>query len=110
MFSTDIIDTDMFLDLQHDAQTLYFHLAMRADDDGFVSSPRRIQRLIGVDHESMEVLIKTGLIILFGSGVAVITHWKIHNYIQSDRYRETLYTEEKQRLSLNKNNVYILDT
>ena len=44
MFSLDVVDTDRFLDMSASAQALYFHLGMRADDDGFVSSPRKIAR------------------------------------------------------------------
>ena len=111
MFTMKIIDSDAFLDMPLSAQALYFHLSMRADDDGFVNSPRRIMRLICCSDDDMKLLIAKNFVILFDSGIVVIKHWRIHNYIQKDRYHETNYTEEKKMLRLNKNNSYsVLDT
>ncbi len=110
MFSMDIIDTDRFLEMPMTSQLLYFHLAMRADDDGFVSSPKRILRLIGVAEDDFRMLLAKDFIIPFDSGICVIKHWKIHNYIQSDRYHATMYTEEKRQLIEDDSKVYSLDT
>lgn len=109
MFSLDIVDTDKFLDMPISAQCLYFHLGMRADDDGFISSPKQIMRMTTCTQGDMRILIENGFIIPFESGIVVIRHWKQHNYIQSDRYRKTKFTEERSRLELT-NNVYMLDT
>lgn len=109
MFSLDVINTDKFLDMPISAQCLYFHLGMRADDDGFISSPKQIMRMITCTQGDMRILVENGFIIPFESGIVVIRHWKQHNYIQSDRYRKTKYTEERARLELI-NNVYKLDT
>lgn len=103
-----IVDTDAFLDMSQTAQLLYFHFSMRADDDGFVSNPKKIMRMIGVQDDDMKVLIAKKFIIPFDSGVCVIKHWKIHNYIQNDRYSETNYTEEKKKLLLKENGSYKL--
>lgn len=108
MFSMKIVDTDAFLDMSQTAQLLYFHFSMRADDDGFVSNPKKIMRMIGVQDDDMKVLIAKKFIIPFDSGVCVIKHWKIHNYIQNDRYSETNYTEEKKKLLLKENGSYKL--
>lgn len=110
MFSMDIIDTDMFLEMPSTTQLLYFHLSMRADDDGFVSSPKRIIRLIGASDDDMRILFSKQFVIPFDSGICVIRHWKIHNYIQKDRYHETIYREEKLMLEEDINGVYKLDT
>jgi uncharacterized phage protein (TIGR02220 family) len=110
MFSMDIIDTDYFLEMPATTQLLYFHLAMRADDDGFVSSPKRILRLIGSSEDDLKMLLRKEFVIPFDSGVCVIKHWKIHNYIQSDRYNETIYTEEKKQLTIADNKSYEVDT
>ena len=110
MFSMDIIDTDRFLEMPATTQLLYFHLAMRADDDGFVSSPKRILRLLGSSEDDLKMLLAKDFVIPFESGVCVIKHWKIHNYIQSDRYNETMYTEEKKLLSITENKSYEVDT
>lgn len=108
MFSKTIIDSDLFLDMPLSTQCLYFHLGMRADDDGFINNPKKIQRMIGCSEDDLKLLIVKNFIIPFDSGVVVIKHWKIHNYIRPDRYKETLYLEEKSHLVLNKNKEYEL--
>lgn len=109
MFSLTVIDTDKFLDMSSAAQSLYFHLGMRADDDGFVSSPKKIASIANCSIDDLKLLVAKGYIIPFESGVIVITHWKQHNYIQSDRYRKTTYKTEREQLEL-VDNVYKLDT
>ena len=87
MFAKTIIDSDAFLDMPATSQLLYFHLAMRADDDGFVNSPKKILRVIGCGEDDLKLLFAKKFLIPFDSGVVVIKHWKIHNYIQKDRYK-----------------------
>jgi hypothetical protein len=108
MFSKDVIDTDMFLEMPISTQLLYFHLALRADDDGFVSSPKRILRLIGCSEDDLKILLSKEYLIPFDTGVCVIRHWRVHNYIRSDRYKGTMYSEEKEQLTKNRNNEYEL--
>lgn len=108
MFSKTLIDSDMFLDMPSSTQCLYFHLSMRADDDGFINNPKKIQRVIGSSDDDLKLLIAKNFIIPFDSGVVVIKHWKIHNYIRNDRYKETLYLEEKSQLNVGENKEYIL--
>ena len=108
MFAKTIIDSDSFLDMPMSTQALYFHLSMRADDDGFINNPKKIQRMIGATEDDLKLLIAKNFIIVFESGVIVIKHWKIHNYIQKDRYKPTVYQEEKELLSLKENGVYTL--
>ena len=110
MFSKQIIDSDAFLDMPLSTQALYFHLSMRADDDGFINNPKKIQRVVGASDDDLKLLIAKNFIIPFESGIVVIKHWRIHNYIQKDRYKPTVYTEEMGRLMLKNNNVYTLDT
>lgn len=100
MFAKSIIDSDMFLDMPLSAQALYFHLSMRADDDGFINNPKRVQRMIGANDDDFKLLIAKQFIIPFDSGIVVIKHWRLHNYIQKDRYKPTIYSEEKAALSL----------
>lgn len=95
MFAKTIIDSDMFLDMPASTQMLYFHLAMRADDDGFINNPKRIQRMIGATDDDMRILLAKQFILSFDSGVIVIRHWKIHNYIQKDRYRQSIQPERE---------------
>ena len=108
MFSLDVVDTDSFLDMPLTAQVLYFHLGMRADDDGFISNPKRVQRMVGCNDDDLKLLLAKGFIIPFESGVCVIRHWKVHNYIRSDRYKKTAYRSEMERLLVLENGEYSL--
>lgn len=110
MFAKTIIDSDAFLEMPLSAQALYFHLNMRADDEGFVNNPRKISRLINASDDDLKILAGKSFIIPFESGVIVIKHWKLNNYIQSDRFKPTVYSEERAMLSTKENNVYTLDT
>jgi len=110
MFSLEVVNTDVFLDLPLTAQCLYFHLGMRADDDGFVASPKRITAMIGCTQEDLQQLVDAKLLLQFPGGVCVIRHWKVNNYLQKDRYKETIYLEEKSKLRLEDTGVYELDT
>ena len=106
MFSQAIIDSDAFLDMPVTSQLLYFHLSMRADDDGFINKPKSIMRSCGGSDDDMKILISKKFIIPFESGIVVIKHWKIHNLIAKDRYTETNYKEEKSLLMLDDKNAY----
>lgn len=108
MFAKTIIDSDAFLDMPLSAQSLYFHLSMRADDDGFVNNPRKIQRMIGSNDDELKLLISKRFVIVFDSGVIVIKHWKIHNYIRADRHKPTVYQEELEQLVEKENKSYRL--
>jgi len=106
MFAKTIIDSDAFIDMPLSTQALYFHLAMRADDDGFINNPKKIQRMIGASDDDLKLLVVKRYLLPFESGVVVIKHWHIHNYIQSDRYKPTVYTEEKSMLTTKENGAY----
>ena len=108
MFAKTIIDSDAFLDMPLSSQALYFQLGMRADDDGFINNPKRIQRMIGASEDDLKLLIAKNFIIAFESGVIVVKHWKMNNYIRNDRYKETNYLEEKSKLQLKENGAYTL--
>lgn len=109
MFAKKITESDAFLDMPSSTQMLYFHLSMNADDDGFVNNPKKIQRMCGASDDDFKLLIAKSFVILFESGIIVIKHWKMHNYIQSDRYRPTDYVDEKSMLGIKKNKAYTLD-
>nr|DAR37032.1 MAG TPA: replisome organizer [Caudoviricetes sp.] len=109
MFAKKITESDAFLDMPSSTQMLYFHLSMNADDDGFVNNPKKIQRMCGASDDDFKLLIAKSFVILFESGVIVIKHWKMHNYIQADRYRPTDYVDEKSMLGVKKNKAYTLD-
>jgi hypothetical protein len=106
MFAKTIIDSDAFLDMPLSTQALYFHLGMRADDDGFVNNPLKIMRMINASKNDMDLLITKRFVLIFDSGVIVVTHWKIHNFIRSDRYKPTMYQDLKRRLTTTENGAY----
>jgi len=108
MFAKTIIDSDAFLDMPLTSQALYFHLSMRADDDGFVNNPKRIMRLVGANDNDLGMLIAKRFLIPFESGIVVIKHWRIHNYIQNDRYKKSVYMDEKSMLEIKENKAYSL--
>ena len=107
MFSKKIIDGDEFLDMPLETQSLYFHLAMRADDDGFINNARKLIRAIGASQSDLETLIEKGFIIAFESGILAIRHWKVHNLIRYDRYKATMFLEERGKLDFDENGIYI---
>lgn len=106
MFAKTIIDSDAFLDMPLSTQALYFHLSMRADDEGFVNNPKKIARMIGADDDSLKLLVMKKFIIPFESGVVVIKHWRMHNYIQNDRFKPTAYQDERSLLTVKENGAY----
>ena len=106
MFAKTIIDSDAFIDMPLSTQALYFHLSMRADDDGFINNPKKIQRMVGASDDDLKVLVMKRFIIPFESGIVVIKHWKIHNYIRNDRYKPTVYSKEKAMLTTKENSAY----
>ena len=106
MFAKTIVLSDAFLDMPLSARCLYFTLGMFADDDGFVNSPKGIMRQAGCSEDDMKVLLAKKFLLAFESGVIVIKHWRINNYLQKDRYNPTKYGDEKATLSLDENGAY----
>ena len=106
MFTQKIVDSDAFLDMPLSSQALYFHLNMRADDDGFVNNPKKIQRMIGASEDDLKLLIAKRFILGFENGVIVIKHWRMHNLLRKDRYNPTQYQEQMARLQLKENGSY----
>ena len=108
MFDKTITNADDFLEMPDSSQNLYFHLSMNADDDGFVNNWKSIMRMTGHKEDDLKVLVAKQFIIPFDSGVIVIRHWRINNYLRSDRYKETKFKEEKSQLILGENEEYLL--
>jgi hypothetical protein len=106
MFAKSIVDSDAFIDMPMSARLLYYDLGMRADDDGFVNSAKKIMRMIGATNDDMNILIMRKFVIEFENGVVVIKHWRIHNYIQRDRYKPTNYKEQMEQLETDENGSY----
>lgn len=108
MFAKTIIDSDAFLEMPMSARLLYYDLAMRADDDGFINSPKKIMKIVGATTDDLNILILRKFIIPFENGVVVIKHWRIHNYIRKDTYTPTPYLEQKAMLTMDENKAYTL--
>ena len=109
MFTMKIVDSDAFLDMPLSTQCLYFHLNMRADDDGFIGNPKKIMRMIGASEDDLKILLAKKFLIIFENNIVVIKHWWMHNTLIKDRYHETSYTDEKNQLKIKDNNSYTLD-
>ena len=108
MFSTTVMETDAFLDLPDKAKTLYFYLCMNGDDDGFVGAPKKVTRIAKSTEAALRLLVDQGWIIWFDSGVVVITDWRLHNTLQNDRYKETIYKKEMAMLRQDETGRYVL--
>ncbi|MDY0194355.1 MAG: conserved phage C-terminal domain-containing protein [Aliarcobacter butzleri] len=108
MFDLDVIDTDVFIEMPTGARLLYYDLGMRADDDGFVASPKKIMKMTNANEDDLKVLMTKQFIIPFDSGICVIRHWRLNNYLRNDRYKKTIYDKEKQMLTTDDNGVYSL--
>ena len=111
MFSESVVESDFFLDLPLTSQALYFHIGMKADDDGICSSVKVIMRTVGANQNDLDLLFAKGFLIKMQEGITVIKHWRINNYLQRDgkHYQESEYDEVKGLLYLKKNRAYTLD-
>jgi len=106
MFAMKVIDSDAFIEMPLPTQALYFHLCMRADDDGFLNNPRKIMRIVGAKEDDLMMLLDRRFLLSFENGVVVIKHWWMHNVLRKDRYHETQYIEEKSSLAIKENGAY----
>lgn len=106
MFTQKIIDSDAFLEMPLSAQALYFHLNMRADDDGFVNNPKKITAYVNASLDDLKLLLAKRFLIGFDTGVIVIKHWRMHNTLRADRYKPTDYQEEYAALEVKENKAY----
>ena len=106
MFSVHVVESGRFLDLPPDAQALYLHLSMHADDDGFIDNARQIARMSGVAEKQLQLLTERGWLIAFDSGVVAIRHWRMNNTLRHDRYQPTPYGKEKSELTVEENQIY----
>lgn len=108
MFSKTIVDSDAFLDMPLSAQALYFHLSMRADDDGFLNNAKKIQKAINASEDDLKILLLKRFVIAFDDGIIVIKHWRMNNYLRNDRHKPTVYQEELAMLEIKENGAYSL--
>lgn len=109
MFNTDIVESDFFYDMPASTQNLYFHLGMQADDDGFIASAKKTMRALGATDDDLKLLVAKKFVLVFESGVFVVKHWRMNNYIKSDRYEETTFKDEKAQLHIKDKGIYTFD-
>ena len=110
MFKKSVIESDAFLDMPSSTRLLYYDIGMMADDDGFINNIKRIIRMTGASEDDLNVLIARSFVIKFESGIIVIKHWKMHNYIKKDRYKPTIYQNERNMLELINNEYFFNPT
>ena len=109
MFSMDIVESDFFLEMPLSTQALYFHIGMKADDDGIYAGVKSLMRTIGANPNDLDILVAKGFVLIMDRGILVVKHWKMNNYLQNDRYTKTEYPEIKEKLFLKENRSYTLD-
>lgn len=106
MFTKSIVLSDDFLDMPMSVRCLYFTLGMLADDDGFINSPKAIMRQCGASFDDMRILIAKKYLLEFDTGVIVIRHWRLNNYLRSDRYTQTSCISELEQIATDKSGAY----
>jgi hypothetical protein len=93
MFNLKIIDSAKFLKMPVSSQLLYFHLCMRADDDGVVEG-FNILRMTGLNEDDLKILITKGYVqVLNDDLVSFIIDWREHNLIRADRKIDSIYKD-----------------
>lgn len=82
------------------AQLLYFHLGMKADDDG-VTEAFTVIRYAGCQESDLELLQEKGFVkILNDDLVTYITDWAENNQIRADRKKESIYSDILEKMGL----------
>lgn len=109
MFTRELLESDKFLELSHNAKVLYFYLNLAADNEGFVNSKQRVMRLCDCSDTDLQELIKGNWVIPFDTGVLVITHWRMHNTLKNDRCN-SIYEREKQLLECINKTYFLVET
>lgn len=110
MFRLDVLETDAFMEMPLTTQALYFWLGLKADDDGFVGNPNMVTRNVGASSDDLKLLIAKRFLIQFADGVVVVKHWRMHNTLSVNRYKETKYLSDKALLLLQENKAYSLNS
>ena len=110
MFRLDVLETDAFMEMPLTTQALYFWLGLNADDDGFIGNPNMVTRNVGASSDDLKLLIAKGFLIQFADGVVVVKHWRMHNTLSANRYKETKYLEDKSILKIKDNKAYSLNS
>ena len=106
MINIEFTDNDPFNSMPAEVQLTYMKLITHADDDGFVSKPLSIARDCHANAAALDMLIDKDYLIRFDSGIILIRHWRIHNYLRKDRYHKTIHTKERKQVVLGEDKIY----
>lgn len=107
MLCSQILDSDEFLDLPATARLLYVYLNLAADDRGFVGNPKAIMRKCGASAGDANILLNAKFLLAFPNKSALlIKHWRVHNLIRKDRFKESVYVELLHAMYLDENESY----
>ena len=109
IFSVDVVCTDKFIEMPVSSQALYFQLGMKADDDGFISAPKQIVRMVNASADDLRILASKGFIIPYDDGVIVIKHWRVNNSLRKDRYKATRHLDKKEVLQIVNDEYFLKD-
>lgn len=106
MLSKFVFENDDFLDMPAESQALYAHLVINADDDGFIDHPNAIRRMTGFSVDSLKLLIVKGFLLPFSDSLVVVAHWEMQNHIQPSKKTPTVYTGQKEMLTIDEQGIY----
>lgn len=95
-FAERVVCSTEFLGMSVRAQCLYFALCMRADDDGFVGSPKPVMQIISATETELSELVSKKYIISFDDGVIAIRHWFVNNCIRKVTYIPSIHQDKKR--------------
>ena len=95
-FAERVVCSTEFLGMSVRAQCLYYALCMRADDDGFVGSPKPVMQIISATETELSELVSKKYIISFDDGVIAIRHWFVNNCIRKVTYIPSVHQDKKR--------------
>lgn len=107
MFHKAVVESDLFQRMPVEAQTLYLHICMHADDDGFVNNTRQLARMCGAKESHLTALAENGFLLPF-EDVAVVRHWRMANSLKNDRIKPLRYPEIAKKIYIQENKIYTM--
>ena len=108
MFSREVCDSDLFIEMPFAAQALYLHLNLNADDDGCVARANQVVQCINATPNDFKVLLENGYVLQLEHKLYVITDWLNNNQIRSDRKVRSIYMNELAQVRVDENRRYSL--
>ena len=105
MFHKKVVESDPFYQLSEGAQSVYIHLCMNADDDGFVNNAQGIASRFKGGSTKLAQLVAKRFVLKF-EDVYVIKHWRIGNSLKNDRMKLPTYPNIAAKLWIKPNRAY----